>query len=77
MSKEGTLITVGVLVLLTPFIGLPHSWFAWILPVLGIITLVIGQLMRKHRATPQTVRAEPSVLESVSAPTLDAPSPIA
>lgn len=47
MSKEGTLVTVGILTALSPFIGLPYSWLAWILPVLGVITLIVGYVIRK------------------------------
>ena len=47
MSKEGTLVTVGILTAVAPFIGLPYSWLAWILPVLGIITVIVGYVIRK------------------------------
>lgn len=75
MSKEGTLITIGVLVLLTPFLGLPSSWLAWILPILGVITLAIGQLIRKERTAPRLASVEAPAAPIISMH--DAPSHIA
>jgi peptidoglycan/LPS O-acetylase OafA/YrhL len=49
MSKEGTLFTVGVLVMLAPFSGLPLSWLAWILVVLGAIVIIVAYFVRKDR----------------------------
>lgn len=75
MSKEGTLITIGVLVFLTPFLGLPSSWLTWILPVLGVVILVIAQILRKHRAAPQLTHMEAApVRETMVA---DVPSAVA
>lgn len=50
MSKEGILITIGVLTALSPFSGLPLSWLSWILPILGIATIYIGYAARRSRA---------------------------
>ena len=73
MSKEGTLITIGVIVVLSPFLGLPHSWLTWILPVCGAAVLLVGYFIRKeHIATVAVAESEP-----VSMPVHDAPSPIA
>ncbi len=62
MSKEGTLVTVGILVAISPFIGLPYSWLAWILPVLGGITVLVGYVIRKdiiaERSEPTRVSYE-------------------
>jgi hypothetical protein len=48
MSRESTLILVGVLVALAPFSGLPHSWLAVILPFLGIVAGGIGYALRRE-----------------------------
>ncbi len=75
MSKEGTLITIGVVVVLSPFLGLPHSWLAWILPLCGLAVLLVGYFIRKeHVASVAVVQNEAPV---ISAPVYDAPSPIA
>ncbi len=74
MSKEGTLITLGVLVAISPFLGLPLSWLSFFLPVMGTITLFIGYLIRRDHVAShtrlQTVQDTPSFDTS-------APSPIA
>lgn len=54
MSKETTLIIVGVLVVLSPFLGLPESWLSVILPILGAVILVLGYLtFDRRRKTPE------------------------
>jgi len=72
MSKEGTLITVGVLVILSPFLGLPSSFLAFALPVLGAITLFVGYTIRKEKVNQRAA-------EAPAAPALshEMPSPIA
>lgn len=57
MSKSTTLIVLGVLIFLSPFIGLPTSWLSWLLPLFGIIVGVIGYLvrMRAKQETPEVV----------------------
>ena len=52
MSKEGTLFTVGVLVMLAPFAGLPMSWLEWLLPIFGAIIIIAAYLVRQERAAP-------------------------
>lgn len=49
MSRESLLILLGVLVALSPFLGIPLSLLAWILPVLGLVTLGIGVSLRAER----------------------------
>jgi hypothetical protein len=46
MSKSTTLIVLGVIIFISPFIGLPTSWLSWLLPILGIVVGVIGYLVR-------------------------------
>ncbi|HVX90771.1 MAG TPA: hypothetical protein VHC20_04040 [Candidatus Paceibacterota bacterium] len=54
MSKETTLIIVGVLVVLSPFLGLPESWLSVILPALGAVILVMGYLaIQRRRESPE------------------------
>lgn len=49
MSRESLLILLGILVALSPFLGIPLSLLAWILPVLGLVTLGIGISLRTER----------------------------
>jgi uncharacterized membrane protein len=53
MSRENFLILLGVLVLLSPFAGLPMTWLAWILPILGIFILIVGFTLRRSRKQPE------------------------
>ncbi|HEV7121512.1 MAG TPA: hypothetical protein VGN56_01645 [Candidatus Paceibacterota bacterium] len=50
MSRERLLMLLGILVLVSPFVGLPLSLLAWVLPVLGGLVLGIGAsyAMRKR-----------------------------
>jgi len=77
MSKEGTLLVVGVLVLVSPFLGLPMSWLTFLLPILGAIVITISQIIRKERKTP-SMRSDAASSAAVrEVPVYDAPSPIA
>lgn len=52
MSKETILIIVGVLVVLSPFLGLPASWLSLILPALGAVVVGIAYAdIAKRRRT--------------------------
>jgi hypothetical protein len=53
MSREATLILIGLLVIVSPFSGLPVSWLQWLLPVLGIIVAVIGYSLRMEKVRHQ------------------------
>ncbi|MFA6279133.1 MAG: hypothetical protein WCS97_03605 [Candidatus Paceibacterota bacterium] len=48
MSRAGTLILLGVLVILTPFSGLPTTVRSLLAIVLGACVLGIGLAMRVH-----------------------------
>lgn len=54
MSRESALIILGILVAVSPFVGLPLSVLAWILPVLGILTAIIGLALRLRRQRRET-----------------------
>ena len=49
MSRESMLILLGILVVLSPFLGLPLSMLAWLLPFLGLVILGIGISLRAER----------------------------
>ena len=69
MSREATLILVGILVAISPFSGLPRSWLAVILPFLGLVTIGIGYAMRheqvkvKRLEEPAMIMVAPSTAE--------------
>jgi hypothetical protein len=46
MSKETGVLAAGLLVFLTPFIGVPGSWRTIILVILGAVIAIIGFLLR-------------------------------
>ncbi len=49
MSRESVLSILGVLVLFSPFLGVPLSLLAWILPVLGALVFGIALSLRRDR----------------------------
>lgn len=49
MSRENTLILVGILVALSPFSGLPHSWLSVLTPLLGVLVAIIGFTLHDRR----------------------------
>ena len=46
MSRVQTLSLVGILVIASPFIGLPLSVLSYVLPVLGLAVVVIAISLR-------------------------------
>ncbi len=49
MSRETLLIALGVLIILSPYLGFPYSWLMVLLPVLGLATLGIAITLRLRR----------------------------
>lgn len=49
MSLGRTLILLGVLIALSPFVGLPYSYLAWVLPLLGLVVVATGVASFKKR----------------------------
>lgn len=59
MSREMTLIVVGLLVIVTPFTGFPSFIRTGVLLLCGIVIAGIGFLMRAHTLSkPQQHRTE-------------------
>lgn len=42
MSRESVLLLLGILVAVSPFSGLPVTWLAWLLPIMGAAVFIIG-----------------------------------
>lgn len=49
MSHESTIFLLGILIALTPFLGLPYSWLMVIVPVLSVLTALFAILARARR----------------------------
>lgn len=60
MSRESVLILLGILVMLSPFLGIPLPWLSVLLPVLGLSVVVIGITYRgKRTQAPETPSYDP------------------
>jgi|GEM_PF-1376334 len=46
MSNEGTLTLLGILIVLSPFLGLPYSWLMVVIPLLGVAVIGFSILVR-------------------------------
>lgn len=55
MSRERILIALGVLIALSPFVGLPYAWLMVFLPIAGLLATLIGVTldMRRRARLPQ------------------------
>jgi membrane protein implicated in regulation of membrane protease activity len=57
MSRKNLIALFAVLVLLTPFLGLPYGWLMLLLPVLGALILIVVFVPRRV-APPSHAREE-------------------
>ncbi|MBU2103647.1 hypothetical protein KKD95_01405, partial [Patescibacteria group bacterium] len=46
---ESVLSILGVLIFLSPFLGVPLVFLSWVLPVLGVLVLGIALSLRRDR----------------------------
>lgn len=60
MSREGIVIILGVLVALSPFVGLPYYVLAWVLPILGLVSALIALSLRVRRQKSRTQAPQPT-----------------
>ena len=51
MSKNSLLITLGVLTILSSFLGVPGSWKTAIFSVLGLLIVIVAVFLRKDIAS--------------------------
>lgn len=49
MTRESVLIALGVVIALTPYLGLPLTLLSILLPVLGLVVAAIGVTQRARR----------------------------
>jgi VIT1/CCC1 family predicted Fe2+/Mn2+ transporter len=47
MSRSGVLLLIGVLLVITPFAGLPSGWVTGIVSFLGLLVCVVGLSLRE------------------------------
>jgi hypothetical protein len=57
MSRSSVLILAGLLLILVPFAGIPSTWIAFIVPVLGIVVCITGFSVRETQVQ-KAVNAE-------------------
>lgn len=69
MSREGIIMVLAVVVMVSPFVGLPYAWLLWVLPSIGFVicALALSLRVRRQRAravvvTPQSHEQEPPSL---------------
>ena len=49
MSNEGLLMTLGIMIAISPFVGVPSSWLSLIVPLLGVAAAATAFLMLRAR----------------------------
>jgi hypothetical protein len=59
MSRETILIALGVLIAITPYLGLPLKVLGILLPILGLITAFIGFTLRSRNLVQVLPREAP------------------
>lgn len=57
MNRKQTLLALGVLVVLSPFVGLPYAWLMWILPALGVLIVFAALSGRARVSAPEQAPA--------------------
>lgn len=55
MSRESILIVVGVLLMVSPFVGLPLAILMWFYLALGLLIALIGTSLRLRKKRRHTV----------------------
>ena len=68
MSKEIWLIAFGLLVVVTPYTGLPSSWKSLVFVIVGIGVASIGFLLRGEALSRGTGRQHDHFVESSPSP---------
>lgn len=58
MSKEMSIIVLGVLVVLTPYLGIPGTWRTVVLVCVGIAITILGFLLRGEAISQGTRKTE-------------------
>jgi len=69
MTTESTLILLGILTALVPFLGLPYAWLLWTVPLLGLFIAGTGVMLRARRLASEG--ASRRVVETIPPQVLD------
>lgn len=60
MSREPLLFILGLVVAISPFVGLPLLWLSVLLPVCGLAIALIGFTLVRRKSQQQTIYEIPS-----------------
>ena len=66
MTTESTLILLGILTALVPFLGLPYAWLMWLVPLLGLFVAASAVVLRARRLSHEGAPAR--ISEAAPAP---------
>jgi hypothetical protein len=55
MTREYVLMLLGILVLVSPWSGLPLAWLTWFLLAVGLAVVGIGFTLARRKAAPPSV----------------------
>jgi drug/metabolite transporter (DMT)-like permease len=58
MSRASILMLIGILVALSPHVGLPLSILAFVLPIAGALIAALAYTLRPRRAAQEVVPAQ-------------------
>jgi len=47
MTKESTVFFLGIVLFVTPYIGIPEDWKLYIYTGLGVIFMIVGYILRQ------------------------------
>jgi hypothetical protein len=47
MSRESLVFILGVLIFVTPFLGLPSEWKSYVFIACGVMLMILGFLLRR------------------------------
>jgi hypothetical protein len=68
MSRSSALITLGILILLVPFSGLPSSWITGIEVIFGVSILLMGVSLRVENVKRTQATMTPGTVSPESVP---------
>lgn len=74
MSKEMTVIVLGVLVVITPYLGIPGSWKTVILVLSGFVLAGAGFLLRGEALARSSTRGQGHFVENSAPSSTPAPA---
>ena len=66
MTRSSTLILIGALTVLAPFSGLPVAWLHILFPLLGLVVIVVGFLIRADRVKAERDSTPPPIGNDLS-----------